>query len=170
MMRQMIFALASACLLVTPTLAQDTSSERGAGDGMSRREHRMAGKMLEGMSPEGQKIMAMEMIDGHEKQKAGQATRKAARDKVRAAMTAVPYNANTLRGAFEEERKLASDQQKNHHEHMITVMSKLSDADRKIFAQSIGNMEQRMMMMRTRRKDGKMKQMMEPMPMPSPAN
>jgi hypothetical protein len=169
-MRQLIFAFAGACMLVTPTLAQENPSERGAGDGLPRREHHMASKMFEGMSAEGRKIMAVEMIDGHEKQKAGQAMRKAARDKVRAAMTAAPYNANILRSAFEEERRLASDQQKNHHEHMVAVMGKLSDADRKIFAQSMGNMEQRMIMMKTRRKDGKMKHMMEPMPMPSPTN
>jgi uncharacterized membrane protein len=137
MMRKLIFALASACLLITPVIAQDNALRP---DGMGR-------KMLEGMSLEGRQIIAVELIDGREKMKAGHDARKAARDKVRAAMIAEPYNANALRSAFEEERKLASDQQKNHHEHMTNVIGKLSAADRKIFAQSIRNMEQRMMKM-----------------------
>jgi hypothetical protein len=53
---------------------------------------------------------------------------------------------------------------------MVGVMGKLSAADRKIFAQSMGHMEQRMMNMKTHRKDGTLKDRAEPVPAPSPMN
>jgi Heavy-metal resistance len=155
MMRKMMLALASACLLIIPAIAQDNPPR---DNGMARHEMQMGRKMLEGMSVEGRKIMAVEMIDGREKMKAGHEAREAIRDKVRTAMTAEPFNANVLRSAFEEERKIANDQQKSHHEHMVGVMGKLSVADRKIFAQSMGNMEQRIMKMHGSSKDKEMQE------------
>jgi Heavy-metal resistance len=140
-MRKLILTITSACLLSTPVMAQMAAPTDAPPHQMMRHER---GKMFDGMSVEGRKLIAVEMIDGREKMKANHEQRKAMREKIRVAMIADPYNANALRAVFDDERKMASDQQKMHHDHMVAMMSKLSAADRKIFAASLGRMEQHM--------------------------
>jgi uncharacterized membrane protein len=140
-----LIALSFSLLLATPALAQmpppmqDTRPEHGK----MMMPH--GGKMLDGMSTEGRKLVAVAMIDRREKMKSHADARKAARDKVRAAMMADSFSAASLRAAFEDERKVAAEQQKDNHEHMIGLMGKLSNADRKIFAASTGELERRLM-------------------------
>jgi hypothetical protein len=136
-MRHAMIALAAGLMFSTSAFAQPMM---GGTD-----------RMMQGMSVEGRKIVAMHMIDQQEERKGHMEERKAAREKVRAAMTAEPYIAGNLRSAFEAERKVASEQQKDRQEQMIIVMGKLSAADRKIFADASVRMEERMKNMQDRR-------------------
>jgi uncharacterized membrane protein len=139
-MRKLIMIVAGACLFSTAVLAQTAPAADMPPHQLMRQD---PGKMFEGLSAEGRKLVAAEMINGREKMKANQDQRKAMREKIRIAMTAEPYNAYALRDAFEEERKMSSDQQKMRHEHVVAMIGKLSASDRKIFAEASSKMEQR---------------------------
>jgi hypothetical protein len=141
-MPKKMIVLAGLCLISTSVLAQ-TMSPPEARDNPAML-HRA--DMLAKFSPAGRQIMDAEMKAGRDKMESSHAARKAARDKVRAAMMAEPYAANVLRSAFEAERSLAGAQMTEHQEHMLSIMGKLSAADRKVFADSMGHMEPRMMM------------------------
>ncbi len=149
-MRKKLIAIAGICFLSTFTMAQtpppSPSHEMGREGGHrqnrgGRMHHDM---MMSKLSAEGRKILEADMQDGKNKMESNMSSRKAARDKIRAAMLAEPYNAAALSTAFAEERALAGAQQKQHHDHMTSIMGKLSAADRKIFAESTHNMEMRM--------------------------
>jgi uncharacterized membrane protein len=145
-MRKTLFALVGTCLISTVAMAQTPPPEMGreGGHRQHRGERMHHDTMMNKLSAEGRKILEADMQDGKNKMEANMTSRKAARDKIRAAMIAEPYNAATLSAAFADERALAGAQQKQHHDHMTSVMGKLSAADRKIFAESMGNMEMRM--------------------------
>ncbi len=163
MLRTKMMMLSCALALTTPVLAQTPPPmQDGPHESGKMMKHHGGGKMLEGMSADGRKIVAVAMIDREEKRKNHSDARKAARDKVRAAMLSDTYSAAALRAAFEEERKLAGDQQRDNHEHMISVMNKLSAADRKIFAESTAQIEHRAIMVRQRMNDGIRKQGAKP--------
>ena len=139
-----LVALAFGLLAAPLVQAQDAPPPPGMEEGPGGPGGMRSADRFDGMSVEGKKLLANDMIDGREKSKGFREARQAAREKVRAAMLAEPFNANALRDAFEAERKLASDQMKQHHEQMAATIAKLSPADRKIFAQGMGRMEDRM--------------------------
>ncbi len=152
-MRKMILTLAGACLLATPVMAQIVAPPDAPPPAGPDMRQRHKDDLLTKLSPEGRKIMEAEMSAGRQRMQASHEARKAVRDKVRAAMTAEPFSASTLSAAFAGERKLAQEQMANHHAHMVGVIGRLSSADRKIFADSMGQMEQRMKMFRQHGKD-----------------
>jgi uncharacterized membrane protein len=152
-MHKIILSLVAACVLSTSAFAQMPPPQDSMPEMKMHREHRR--EMMAKLSPEGRKILMEDMQSGKNKLEASMSTRKAARDKIRAAMVAEPFNAAALSTAFAEERALAATHQKDHHDHMVSMMGKLSAADRKIFAESMGNMEMRLRMIKKNR-DGKL--------------
>jgi Heavy-metal resistance len=145
-MRHMIFAFAGLALAAGAVQAQTPPIDgpppaQMAPEGPPPRPMQA---LLSKLSPEGRAILQAEMEGSKaDRQTKGQA-RRAARDKIRTAMLTEPYNAGALRSAFEEERKLAAEQQKLQHENMVNVLGKLSSADRRLFADSMGQMEQKL--------------------------
>lgn len=108
---------------------------------------------LQNLSPEGRQQVESAMKDGREQAKAHYANRKAARDKIRAAMHAEPFNADALRAAFKEESALATKQMQDRHERMVGALSKLSSADRQAFVKALDNMESKRGLLRKRWND-----------------
>jgi uncharacterized membrane protein len=152
-MRKIMLSLLSVCALSTSAFAQIPPPPQDQPH--EREGHRgQRAEMMAKLSPEGRKIIIADMQTGKAKLEASMASRKAARDKIRAAMIAEPFNAATLSTAFAEERALAATHQKDRNDHMIGMLGKLSAADRKIFAESTGRMEMRMRIIKKNR-DGK---------------
>lgn len=155
----LLLAAASLTLIASPLVAQPMPGgdmpPPGAPDGPPGGPGGKQGMraVLDKLSPEGRRIVEQSFKDGMADREADQQTRKAARDKVRAAMTTEPFNASALRTAFEEERAIAQAHMKAHHERVVTQMAKLSAADRKVMAEALGSMESRFDKMRERWKE-----------------
>jgi hypothetical protein len=140
--RQMIFAAAGVFLLSGAAQAQTTASPTVDGqmaqpapaDGTRAQPRR---NLIAKLSPEGRAILRAEMREN-----------TADRQSKQAARTAEPYNTNALRSAFDDERKVADEQQKQQHQRMLIVAGKLSPADRKVFADSMSEAEERVAGMR----------------------
>lgn len=98
--------------------------------------------MFGNMSPEGREIMKAARKAGHSPE--SKKAIKAARDRVLALIAAEKLDVSAVRKAQAEERELVMKQHARSQEALLSAYQKLSLADRKAFAESMRDREDRM--------------------------
>ena len=87
--------------------------------------------VLTKLSPQGQQIFHDEWLaTEHAAMIARKNAARAAEDAVFETMAAEPFNASALRHAYDVQRQVSAENQRQRHEHLVKVLSKLSIADR----------------------------------------
>jgi hypothetical protein len=155
----------AASLLVVPvmTLAQTPPPQPADGtapkmqerkkmrDGMMQMRDAGGGNMM-GMrlrdvmtklSPEGRQIMMASMKEQGARQKISAEKLRVVHDRILGIMSAEKFDASALAKAFSDERDLNEDNQEARHKATIVALSKLSDADRKVFSTTMKEMRDR---------------------------
>lgn len=83
------------------------------------------------LSPQGQEAFHSDWLAfEHQAAEQRKAAARAAEDGVFQAMAAEPFNPAALRHAYEVQRMVYANNQKARHDHLVTVLAKLSPSDR----------------------------------------
>jgi Spy/CpxP family protein refolding chaperone len=95
------------------------------------------------LSPEGRQIMMASMKEQGERQKINAEKLRVVQDRILGVMSAEKFDASALSKLFAEERSLSESNQESRHKATVTALSKLSDADRKVFTTTLQEMRDR---------------------------
>ncbi len=96
------------------------------------------------LSPAGQATYKKFMESMHLAMEQNRPLKDAAQAKIMIAMQAQPYNAESLRDAFKEERSVKDREMQAHQDAQVTALSELSTADRAIVINAISKMHANM--------------------------
>lgn len=134
-----LVSLTLAAVLAGPALAQAAAPPSPPPSGERRVERRVmvvdgtpGGYAFGNVSPEGRAMLLDAMRTNQE---ADRLALSRARDEINRLIAAERLDVAAVRRAMAEERKLVSEQQARRQEAMLGVLPKLSQADRKAFAQ-----------------------------------
>jgi uncharacterized membrane protein len=177
MIRVTTFAVTAIFLLSSSlTHAQDTPQQMQRGDKMMHMREGGEGGKLMGLrlrdvmmklSPEGRKIMMDSMRAQPDLMKENREKQRINHDRILAIINADKFDAGALKKAFAEERNLNEAAQQNRQDALVSTLSKLSDADRKIVATSMMEMRDKMQERAGKWRDHKGR---SNMPKPTPGN
>jgi len=131
-----LFGSTLALILATAPLAVDAQNANQTSDAAPRgsRMHDIVDKL----SPQGRLIFEHEWLKG-EQQSAPQrhAEYAAAEQNVLAAINAEPFDAGALQRAYANQRNVAYTHQKRKQEHLVSILKRVSPADRRIIADKL---------------------------------
>ncbi len=133
--------IAAAFVLLSPldALAQNAP----AGANVSAPRGAQMRDVIAKLSPTGQQIFRTEWL-ANERQAMGM-RRNAARsaeDGVFTAMAAEPFDTAALRHAYDVQRAVNANNQRQRHEHLVMVLSKLAPADRQVVVTALRSLRE----------------------------
>jgi hypothetical protein len=121
---------------------RDGMMQMRQGDGGNMLGMRMRDVMVK-LSPEGREIMMASLKGQAERQKINAEKMRILQDRILGVMSAEKFDASALGKLFAEERSLKDSEQEARHKATVTALSKLSDADRKVFTSTLQEMRDR---------------------------
>jgi uncharacterized membrane protein len=121
---------------------RDGMMQMRQGEGGNMLGMRMRDVMVK-LSPEGREIVTASLKGQAERHKITAEKMRTLQDRILGVMSAEKFDASALSKLFAEERSLKNSDQEARHKATVTALSKLSDADRKIFSTTLQEMRDR---------------------------